>query len=309
MKKNSRIYIAGNKGLIGSALERELIGRGFSNIIVRTSEELDLTRQSDVEEFFSKENPDYVFLCAARVGGKAANTSYPAEFIHRNLEIQTNVIHNSFIHGTEKLVFLGSNCMYPREAHQPYREEDLMTGKIEGTNEPFGIAKTAGVTMCQAYNKQYRTNFISVIPASQYGPNDNFSGEGGHLLPDLIRKIHEAKVRGSEFVQLHGTGEGRREVMYVDDTSKALLFLTDNYDSSEPINVGVGYDHSIKEIAEFVREVVGFQGEIRFETGKKTGVKSKILDNTRIKDVGWKPKIGLHEGLRKTYEWFLESVC
>lgn len=307
MELSSRIYIAGHTGLIGSALEQELLEQGFTNILTRTRGELDLANQDGVRKFFNDEEPEYVFLCAARVGGKKANRDFPAEFIRENLEIQTNIIHNSFRNRVKKLVFLGSNCMYPKEAPQPYKEVSLMTGKIEETNEPYGMAKAAGAVMCKSYNFQYGTNFICAIPASQFGPKDNFSGKEGHLVPDLIRKFHEVKLKELAFLQMIGTGEGRREIMYSKDTANALVFLMENYNSNEPINIGVGVDYSIKEIADAVAGVVGFKGIVEYEKGAKTGITRKILDSSKINNLGWHSKSSLEEGLRNTYNWFVEN--
>ncbi|MEW6214985.1 MAG: GDP-L-fucose synthase, partial [Nitrospirota bacterium] len=256
MEKTSKIYIAGHRGLVGSALVRELTGLGYTNLIVRTHAELDLTRQRDVEDFFEKERPEYVFLAAAKVGGIFANNTYPAEFIYSNIVVQSNVIHSSYLFGVKKLLFLGSSCIYPRNCPQPMKEEYLLSGYLEPTNEPYAIAKIAGIKMCQAYNRQYGTNFMSVMPTNLYGPGDNFDLKNSHVLPALIRKFHEAKLNKKEFVEVWGTGTPRREFLYVDDLADACVFLMENYNSSEIINIGVGKDISIKELAEMIKDIV-----------------------------------------------------
>lgn len=337
MDKSSRIFIAGHRGLVGSAILRRLEADGYENIITRTSSELDLTRQPDVEKFFETERPEYVFLAAAKVGGIMANNRYPAEFIYRNLMIETNVIHSSYLSGVRKLLFLGSSCIYPRLAEQPMKEECLLTGSLEPTNEPYAIAKIAGIKICQSYNRQYGTNYISAMPTNLYGMNDNFDLETSHVLPAMIRKFHEAKVymekanvkvpSGSSpmqtTVELWGTGSPRREFLHVDDLADACLFLM-NLDEktlspvirppASIINIGVGEDLTIKELAGLIKEIVGFDGEIAWNPSKPDGTPKKLLDTGKLKSLGWTPRIGLEAGIRVTYEWFLkgktrEAIC
>jgi GDP-L-fucose synthase len=307
MKKNSRIYVAGHMGLVGSAIVRKLEAEGYNNLVLRTHGELDLTRQTDVEEFFREEKPEYVFLAAAKVGGILANDTYPADFIRENTLIQTNVIHNAHINGVKKLLFLGSSCIYPKHAKQPMREEYLLTGELEPTNDAYAIAKIAGIKMCQAYNRQYKTNFISAMPTNLYGINDNFDTESSHVLPALIHRFHEAKADELKSVKVWGTGKPKREFLYADDLADALLFLMDKYDSGEIINVGVGKDITIKELAELIKDVVGYKGGIEFDTTKPDGTPQKLLDVSRINKVGWKAETPLRDGIEKTYSWFKEN--
>ena len=307
MDRNSRVYVAGHTGLIGSAVFRKLKSLGYKNIITRTHKEMDLTERDKIAEFFKKEGPEYVFLAAARVGGIYANSTYPAEFIYENLMIQTNVIDLSYRYRVKKLLFLASSCIYPKMCKQPMKEEDLLTGPIEPTNEPFGIAKLAGLKMCQAYNRQYGTCFISIIPANVYGINDHFD-EDGHVLASLIKKFHEAKVNGSNSVTIWGTGRPKREFFYVDDLAEALIFLMDKYNENEAINVGTGVDISIAELAELIKETVGFKGDVHYDTTKPDGNPMRLLDISRISALGWKPKTQLEEGLRITYEWLRHLV-
>lgn len=306
MKKESKIYLAGHNGLVGSALMRKLTSEGFSNIITRTFNELDLRDQSAVERFFIAEKPEYVFLAAAKVGGILANNTYPAEFIYDNLAIEINVIHQAYLHGVKKLLFLGSSCIYPKYAPQPMKEEHLLTGILEPTNEPYAIAKIAGIKMCQAYNRQYGTRFISVMPTNLYGPNDNFDLRTSHVLPALIRKFHEAKIQNKPFVEIWGSGKPRREFLYVDDLADACLFLMQHYEGSQFVNIGVGEDISIKELALLIKEIVGFQGDLKFDTSKPDGTPRKLLDVSRLTALGWQAKTGLREGIRQTYQWYLE---
>jgi len=339
MNRSSRIYLAGHTGLVGSALLRKLQDEGYQNLITRTHAELDLERQTEVESFFNEETPEYVFLAAAKVGGIWANNTYPAEFIYANLAIQTNVIHAAWKTGVKRLLFLGSSCIYPRECPQPMKEEYILTGPLETTNAPYAIAKIAGVKMCEAYNRQYGTNFISVMPTNLYGPNDNFDLETSHVLPALIRKFHEAKTgirgQGSEVsgksvhhspftvhqappsVVIWGTGDPRREFLHVDDLADACLFLM-NLDEekfrslftvhpSPIINLGWGKDISIKELALLIQDVVGFKGELEFDTTKPDGTPRKLLDVSKISELGWKAKISLREGVERTYNWCLEN--
>ncbi len=303
MDRNARIYVAGHTGLIGSAVVRKLKSLDYKNIITRTHKEMDLKERNKVAEFFKKEGPEYVFLAAARVGGIYANSTFPAEFIYENLMIQTNVIDLSYRYGVKKLLFLASSCIYPKMCKQPMREEYLLTGPIEPTNEAFGIAKLAGVKMCHAYNRQYGTNFVSIVPANVYGINDHFD-EDGHVVASLIKNFHEAKVRGNESVTIWGTGRPKREFFYVDDLAEACMFLMDRYNESEPINVGTGLDTSVAELAELVKRTVGFKGNISYDTTKPDGNPARLLDTSRITALGWKPKTTLEEGLRITCQWY-----
>lgn len=309
ISREARIYVAGHRGLVGSAIVRRLEGAGFPNLILRTSQELDLRDQARVKEFFEREKPEYVFLAAARVGGILANMTYPAHFIYDNLMIQSNVIHQAFKTEVKKLLFLGSSCIYPKFAPQPIKEEYLLTGPLEPTNEPYAVAKIAGIKMCQAYNRQYGTNFICAMPTNLYGPNDNFDLETSHVIPALIRKFHEAKISGAKSVVVWGTGTPRREFLYVDDLADACLFLMENCDAqhAEIINVGTGEDITIKELAEMIKNIVGFNGEIIFDPSKPDGTPRKLLDISLIKKLGWRPKTTLEEGLLKTYRVFLEN--
>mgnify|MGYP001595458759 FL=1 len=308
MKNDSKIYVAGHQGLVGSSIMRRLRAEGYNNFVLRTHQEIDLEIQRDVEELFNSERPEYVFLAAARVGGIFANNTYPADFIYNNLIIQANVINAAYKFGVKKLLFLGSSCIYPKFAPQPMKEEHLLTGKLEPTNEPYAIAKIAGILMCQAYNRQYGTNFISVMPTNLYGPNDNFDLMDSHVLPALIRKFHDAKVEGKPYVEVWGTGNPRREFLYVDDLAEACLFLMDSYNESEIINIGMGEDISIKELAYIIKEVVGYGGEIRFDPNKPDGSPRKLLDTGRISALGWRPKTSMREGIEKAYRWYKSQV-
>ncbi len=304
MDKNSKIYIAGHTGLVGSALLRNLKQNGYKNFLLRTIEELDLTRQHLVEELFNNEKPEYVFLAAAKVGGIHANNTYPAEFIYSNLQIQTNIIHTSYLIGVKKLLFLGSSCIYPKLAPQPIKEEYLLDGKLEPTNEPYAIAKISGIKMCQSYNKQYGTNFISVMPTNLYGTGDNFDLQTSHVLPALIRKFVEAKKENLASVTVWGTGKPMREFLYVDDLADACVFLMNNYNDGEIVNIGVGKDVSIQELASIIKEEVGYEGQIVFDSTKPDGTPKKLLDVTKLNNLGWTAKTSLREGLRKTINWF-----
>jgi len=306
MKKDDSIYVAGASGLVGSAILRKLRSDGFENIITRTHAELDLTRQADVERFFQQARPEYVFLSAAKVGGIVANSTYPADFIYINLAIQTNIINSAYRYGTKKLLFLGSSCIYPKFAAQPMAEDQLLTGSLEPTNEPYAVAKIAGIRMCQAYRKQYGCNFISVMPTNLYGPQDNFDLNSSHVVPAMIRKFHEAKVRG-ESVVLWGTGAPRREFLHVDDLASACLFLMNKYDDAGIINVGTGTDITVKELADIIKRTVGYEGTVEWDTSRPDGTPRKLLDTSRMTALGWKPQISLEEGIRATYEWFLEN--
>ncbi len=315
MHKSSGIYVAGHRGLVGSAIVRRLQSEGYTDIITRTHSELDLAGQVEVEEFFKKERPEYVFLAAAKVGGIIANNTYPAEFIYTNLMIQTCILHAAYLSGVKKLVFLGSSCIYPKFAPQPMKEEYLLTGELEPTNEPYAVAKIAGIKMCQAYNRQYGTSFISVMPTNLYGPNDNFDLETSHVLPAMIRKFHEAKFNepGLQPVVLWGTGSPRREFLHVDDLADACLFLMENYDINpgiDPglINIGTGKDITIRELAEMIKETVGFTGSVTWDTTRPDGTPQKLLDVTRLKSLGWNPKITLKHGIKQTYDWYHTHV-
>ncbi|MBD3921521.1 GDP-L-fucose synthase [Paenibacillus sp. PR3] len=301
MEHDSRIYVAGHRGLVGSAILRALENMGYKNLIYRTSAELDLRERDQVQRFFNAQAIDYVFLAAAKVGGIVANNDYPADFIRDNLLIQTNVIDSAYRAGVKKLMFLGSTCIYPKFAPQPLNEESLLTGDLEPTNKPYAIAKIAGINMCQSYNRQYGTRFISVMPTNMYGPNDNFDLKTSHVLPALIRKFHEAKESGAEFVEVWGTGEPRREFLHSDDLAEACLFLMEHYEDSDIINVGVGEDISIKNLAELIKRIVGYEGELRFNHAIADGTPRKLVDVSRINRLGWQAKIPLEEGIKEAY--------
>ncbi len=307
MEKNSKIYVAGHKGLVGSALVRNLEAKGYTNIIGRTFEELNLTIQADVNKFFEEEKPEYVILAAARVGGIHANNTYPAEFIYDNLMIQNNVIKAAHDHGVKKLLFLGSTCIYPKLAPQPIKEEYLLTGSLEETNEAYAIAKIAGLEMCKFFKRQYGDNFISCMPTNLYGPNDNFDLQSSHVLPALIRKFHEAKVNNQPTVEVWGTGTPLREFIYVDDMADACIFLMENYDGEQHVNIGTGEEVSIRQLAETVKEVVGFKGELVFNTNMPDGTPRKLTVVDKLHGLGWKHKISLNEGIKLAYNWFLEN--
>lgn len=306
MDKTSSIFIAGHRGLVGSAILRKLTAEGFANLIVRGRSELDLTRQADTEAFFAEHRPEYVFLSAAKVGGILANNTYRADFIRDNLLIQTNVIDAAHRNGVKKLLFLGSSCIYPKFAPQPMKEEHLLTGELEPTNEPYAVAKIAGIVTVDSYRRQYGLNGISLMPTNLYGPGDDFNLQTSHVLSALLRKFHEAKVSGAPTVTVWGTGTPRREFLHVDDLADAALHLMLNYDEAGIVNVGVGEDLSIGELAALIREVVGFEGEIVYDTEKPDGTPRKLLDVSRLHATGWKAKIGLREGIESTYRWFLE---
>ncbi len=307
MQKNSKIYIAGHRGLVGSALVRNLKKQGYNNIITKTREELDLLSQIKVADFFEKETPEYIFLAAARVGGILENETYPAEFIYQNLQIQNNIIHNSYLSKAKKLLFLGSSCIYPRECSQPIKEKYLLNGPLEKTNEAYAIAKIAGIKMCESYNKQYGTKYISVMPTNLYGPNDNFDLKSSHVIPALLRKFHEAKINNSPEVVMWGTGSPRREFLHVDDLADACIFLMNNYSENELLNVGTGKDLTIRELAEIIKTVTGYKGKIINDTSKPDGTPQKLLDVSRLHKAGWKHKIELKDGIKSTYKWFLEN--
>lgn len=311
MDKKSKIYLAGHRGLVGSAIKRKLESKGYSNLIFRTHGELDLTNQQAVNEFFEREKPEYVFLAAAKVGGILANNTYPAEFIYENLMIEANIIHASYRNGVKKLLFLGSSCIYPKLAPQPLKEEYLLTGPLEETNEAYAIAKIAGIRLCKHYNQQYVTNFISVMPTNLYGPNDNFDLETSHVMPALIRKFHEAKVKNEPEVVIWGTGKPLREFMHVDDMADACVYLMEKYntdDIGEFVNIGVGKDITIGELSEVIKEIVGFEGTIRKDLSKPDGTPQKLLDITKLSSLGWKAKISLRDGIEQTYEWYQSQI-
>ncbi len=307
MNKQAKIYVAGHRGLVGSALVRKLTSLGYENLVLRTSRELDLRDRNAVDHFFSKEKPEFVFLAAAKVGGIVANNEYPADFIRDNLQIQTNVIDASYRNNVEKLLFLGSTCIYPKMAHQPLKEEFLLTGLLEPTNEPYAIAKIAGIKMCESYNRQYGTKYISVMPTNLYGPQDNFDLHTSHVLPALIRKFHEAKENHAPYVEIWGTGKPKREFLYSDDLADACVYLMDNYSGNEIVNIGIGEDITIKELAENIKAVVGYEGELKFDTSKPDGTPRKLVDVTKLNSLGWNAQTSLEDGLQKAYQWFLEN--
>jgi GDP-L-fucose synthase len=302
MEKNSKIYVAGHRGLAGSAIVRKLEAEGFDNLLLRTSSDLDLRNQQAVTAFFETEKPEYVFMAAAKVGGINANNIYPADFIYDNLCIQNNVIHQSYENGVTKLLFLGSSCIYPRNSAQPIKEEYLLSGYLEPTNDAYAIAKIAGIKMCQSYHKQYGCNFISAMPTNLYGPGDTYDLKNSHVLPALLRKFHEAKLSNSSSVTVWGTGKPRREFLHVDDLASACVFLMENYDEPEIVNIGVGKDISIGEMADMIKEISGYKGEIVFDTSMPDGTFRKLLDINKIHELGWKAEIGFEEGVRRTYQ-------
>lgn len=307
MNKNSKIYVAGHRGLVGSAIVRGLENMGYNNIVKRTHSELDLTNQEKVNEFFENEHIDYVFLAAAKVGGILANSTYPADFIMENLLIQCNVIKAAYENKVKKLMFLGSSCIYPRECPQPIKEDYLLSGYLEKTNEAYALAKIAGLKMCQYYNTQYGTNYISVMPTNLYGTNDNFDLKNSHVMPALIKKFHEAKVNNLAFVEVWGSGKPLREFLHVDDMADACIYLMNNYEGNDFFNVGTGKEISIMDLALLIKEVVGYNGEVKFDSSKPDGTMRKLLDVSRLKDAGWTYKIDLKEGLKSTYKWYLEN--
>ena len=307
MKINSRIYVAGHRGLVGSAIYRLLKKRGFENLITRTHSELELMDAVAVQNFFEETKPEFVFLAAAKVGGIHANSTYPADFIRENLVVQTNVIHESWRNDVEKLMFLGSSCIYPKLCPQPISEESLLTGELEPTNEAYALAKIAGIKTCQSYNQQYGTTFISAMPTNLYGINDNFHPENSHVLPALIQRFHEAKLADSESISIWGTGNPRREFLHSDDLADAVLFLMENYNDSEIVNVGCGEDQTIRVLAETIREVVGYSGSLEFDSSRPDGTPQKILDISKIRVLGWTPEIPLKNGLEQVYQWYIEQ--
>lgn len=307
MLKNSKIFIAGHRGLVGSAIVRFLKAKKYTNLILKTRSELDLTNQTDVNNFFDKYKPDYVFMAGAKVGGILANKIYPAEFIYENLVIETNIINAAYKNKIKKLLFLGSSCIYPKMAPQPIKEEHLLSSSLEKSNEAYAIAKIAGLKLCEYYNKQYGTKYIAVMPTNLYGPNDNFSLENSHVLPAIIRKFHEAKKNNLKEVTLWGTGKAKREFLYVDDLAEALIFLMNKYNGQEILNIGTGKDLTIKQLADTVKNVTGFKGKIVWDTSKPDGTPRKLLNINRIKKLGWRPSTNLNKGLKTTYQWFLDN--
>jgi GDP-L-fucose synthase len=306
MDKESKIYVAGHTGLVGSAIVRKLREEKYSNLILKTHEELDLTRQENTEEFFEQEKPEYVFVAAATVGGVLINDKLPAKFMYENMMISANVIHAAYKVGVRKLLYMGSGCIYPRLADQPIKEESLLTGKVEKTNEAYALAKIAGVKMCEFYNKQYGTDFISCMPCNAYGPGDNFDENGSHVVPALIRKAHKAKLEQASSMIMWGTGSPIREFIYIDDIADACVFLMNHYSGNETINVGTGTEFTIKELTDKVNKVVGFEGSIEHDLTKPDGAPRKLLDSSKIFAMGWKPKVSFEEGIRRTYQDFLE---
>lgn len=308
MDKKAKIYIAGHRGMVGSSIYRKLLNEGFNNIITRTSSELDLRNQQAVANFFSEEKPDYVFLAAAKVGGIFANNTYRADFLYDNLQIQNNVIHSSYLNNVSKLMFLGSSCIYPKLAPQPLKEEYLLTGPLELTNEPYAVAKIAGIKMCDAYREQYGCNFISVMPTNLYGYNDNYHPENSHVLPALIRRFHEAKVNQAESVTIWGTGIPKREFLFADDLADACFFLMQSYNEAGLINIGTGIDVSIRDLAELIKEVTHYKGIIKFDSSKPDGTPRKLMDVSKLESKGWKYKIALSKGIVLAYQDYISKL-
>jgi len=302
MNKSDKIYVAGHNGMVGSAIVRQLKSNGFTNLLVKPSKELDLTNQQAVNSFFETEKLDYVFLAAAKVGGIHANNVYRADFLYQNLMIEANVIHAAYLNKVTKLLFLGSSCIYPKMAPQPLKEEYLLTGFLEATNEPYAVAKIAGIKLCESYRRQYGCNFISVMPTNLYGPNDNYDLKNSHVLPALLRKFHEAKVKGADAVEVWGSGTPKREFLHVDDLAKACLHLMETYQGNVSVNIGTGEDLSIKDLALMIKDIVGFEGEIRWNTSKPDGTPRKLLDVSLIHSLGWKHETELKEGITKVYK-------
>jgi GDP-L-fucose synthase len=307
MHINSKIFIAGHKGMVGSAIHRKLIEIGYLNLIEKTSKELNLMRQQDVEDFFEQEKPEYVFLAAAKVGGIYSNNMYPAEFLYNNLMIESNIIHSAYKYGVKKLLFLGSSCIYPKFANQPIKEEYLLTGQLEETNEAYSIAKITGIELCKFYRRQYGCDFISAMPTNLYGINDNFDLQTSHVLPALIRKIHEAKVNDQSEVVMWGTGKPKREFLYVDDLAEACIHLMEHYSDELHVNVGTGEDIEIKELTFLIKDIVGYKGNIVSDLSKPDGTPRKLLDVSLLHSTGWKHKVQLEDGIRKVYHWYLKN--
>jgi len=308
MNLSSKIYVAGHRGLVGSAILRQLEKEGYKNLVLRTHSEMDLLDQKAVVDFFRKEKPEYVLLAAAKVGGIMANKTYPADFIYSNLEIQNNVIHQAYINKAKKLMFLGSSCIYPKLAPQPIKEEYLLTSELEPTNEPYAVAKIAGIKMVQSYNRQFGTNFVSVIPTNLYGQNDNFDLDNSHVLPAMIRKFHDAKIAGKSYVELWGTGGAKREFLFVEDFAEGIVFLMNKHNGSEIVNIGTGIDISIRDLAETIKKAVGYKGDIKWDLSKPDGTPRKLLDVSKLHKLGWKHSSSLEDGIRKTYAWFLDNL-
>ena len=306
MEKESKIYVAGHRGMVGSAIVRKLTSLGYTNLLTRTSAELDLRNQQQVADFFDVEKPEFVFLAAAKVGGIVANSTYRADFLYENLAIQNNIIHGSYLNKVKKLMFLGSSCIYPKLAPQPLKESYLLSGYLEQTNEPYAIAKIAGIKMCEAYRAQYGCNFISVMPTNLYGTNDNYDLVNSHVLPAMIRKFHEAKDKGASEMTLWGTGSPMREFLHADDLAEACLFLMENYNESELVNIGTGEDVTIKNLAALVKQIVGFKGEIIWDTSKPDGTPRKLMDVSKLHGLGWHHKIALEDGIKLAYQDFLK---
>lgn len=307
MEKEAKIYVAGHRGMVGSALVRNLIQKGYSNLVTRSSKELDLRNQQEVADFFQTEKPEYVFLAAAKVGGIQANNIFRADFIYENLMIQSNVIHQAWVSGVKKLMFLGSSCIYPKMAPQPLKEEYLLTGLLEPTNEPYAIAKIAGIKMCESYRLQYGCDFISVMPTNLYGPNDNYDLNNSHVLPALIRKFHEAKTNGDKEVTVWGSGSPKREFLHADDLAEACFYLMENFREPGLVNIGSGIDLSIKELAELISKIVGFEGQIVWDSSKPDGTPRKLMDVTKLHSLGWHHKIELEDGIRSVYKQVVED--
>jgi len=309
MEKKSRIYVAGHRGLVGSAIMRNLQAKGYTNLLTRTHQELDLVNQAAVDAYFAEARPEFIFLAAAKVGGIFANNTYPAEFAYSNLQIQNNIVQSSYRHNAAKLIFLGSSCIYPKFAPQPIREDALLSGHLEETNKSYAIAKIAGIIMCQSYNRQYGTDFISVMPTNLYGPNDNYHPQNSHVLPALIRRFHEAKVSKAPTVTIWGTGTALREFLYSDDLADACVFLMNHYDDSEIVNIGTGSEISIRELAHEIQHAVDYPGKIVFDTAKPDGTPRKLLDNSKLNKLGWKSSVSLTDGLKLAYADFLKQVA
>jgi len=308
VKIDDPVYVAGHNGLVGSAILKELKKQGYGNLICKSRQELDLSNSLDVASFFEEEKPEYVFMAAAKVGGIYANNTYPADFIYQNLMVQNNIIHNSYLNGVKKLLFLGSSCIYPKHCLQPMKEEYLLSGPLEPTNEPYAVAKIAGIKMCSSYRRQYDVDFISAMPTNLYGNNDNFDLQNSHVLPALLRKTHEAKISKAPAVTIWGTGSPRREFMYVDDMAAACVFIMKNYSNSEIINIGTGKDVTIRQLAEIIIDVAGYEGELRFDESKPDGMPRKLLDVSKLKSLNWTASTDLKAGIAKTYEWYLSAL-
>lgn len=308
MDLHSRIYVAGHTGLVGSAIVRHLASRGYDNILTRSHAQLDLIKQKDVEDFFAAERPEYVFMAAAKVGGIRANYSSPADFTYENLVMEYNVLSSAYKHHAKKLLFMGSACIYPRDCPQPIKEESLLTGVLETTVEGYALAKITGLKLCEYFNRQYGTNFIGIVPTNVYGPNDNFDLQNSHVLTAILRKTHEAKINGVPYIELWGTGKPRRDFIYTDDLADACVYLMENYDGRELINIGTGSDVAIDELSQLIRDVISYEGEVRYDISKPDGMKQRLLDVTRLEGLGWRSKTGLKAGIRKTYEWYLENI-